>query len=332
MSISLVALDYSRPVQPLYEQEPRAGIVHSVFRRAVNIGFGETMLTLLSSELPRMPNGVRISSPAMTELLNGLQPGTPVWIGKRRLFVPCVPFELILPETPPWEPRPVLTLYHWRRSSVVQHVHALAHRLSRQPRDGGLAPLAGPLLLGRTAVMTPLLSTALPLLQLLLRASRKQNTTAIEEAARGLAGLGPGLTPSGDDVLAGFASVMALLSPYAYRGDGPPEDIAEIISSAARPRTTTLSATLLAYAARGEVAEPLGNLLLALARPHEAFSEVLFAAERVLALGGTSGGDMLLGLLLGLRALDHVTYSIGARLCSYGPCSNATPTTTRSLS
>src|SRR5437588_1871633 len=109
MSISLVALDYSRPVQPLYEQEPRAGIVHSVFRRAVNISFGETMLTLLSSELPRMPNGVRISWPAMTELVNGLQPGMPLWIGKRRLFAPFISsgaFELILPETPPWEPRP----------------------------------------------------------------------------------------------------------------------------------------------------------------------------------------------------------------------------------
>lgn len=314
MSISLVALDYSRPVQPFYAQELRAGIVHSVFRRAVNISFGETMLVLLSSELPRMPNGVRISSLAMTELVNGLQPGTPVWIGKRRLFIPSGDFELLLPETPPWEPRPELAGYHWRPVSVAQHVHSLAHRLSQQAGGGGLAPLAGPLLLGRTAMMTPLLSTALPLLQLLLRASRQQETAALEEAARGLAGLGPGLTPSGDDVLAGFASVMALLGPCVSDGASSLNDIAEIISSTARPRTTTLSAVLLAHAARGEVAEPLGKLLLALARPHEASSQVLFAAERVLALGGTSGGDALLGMLVGLRALDHVTYSIGAHL------------------
>lgn len=313
MSISLVALDYSRPVQPLYEQEPRAGIVHSVFRRAVNFSFGETILALLSSELPRMPNGVRISSLAMTELVKGLEPGTPVWIGKSRLFLPSIPsnhFELFLPETPPWEPRPELAAYHLCCTSMAQHVQSLAQLLSQQPQHGGLAPLAGPLLLGRPAKMTPLLSTALPLLQLLLRASRRQETADVEEAARGLAGLGPGLTPSGDDALAGFASVMALLSPYIYSGARSRNSIAEIISSAARPRTTTLSAALLAYAARGEVAEPLGNLLQVLTRPHEASSEVLLAAERVLAFGGTSGGDTLLGLLLGLRALDHVTNSM----------------------
>ena len=52
----------------------------------------------------------------------------------------------------------------------------------------------------------------MPNLRLLAQASWQQNIAGIEEATRGLAGLGPGLTPSGDDVLGGFAAIMALLS------------------------------------------------------------------------------------------------------------------------
>ncbi len=52
MSASLVAVDYSRPIQPLLQQAPRIATIHSVFQRAVNIALDDTMLALLSSELP----------------------------------------------------------------------------------------------------------------------------------------------------------------------------------------------------------------------------------------------------------------------------------------
>src|SRR5260370_12673781 len=56
MTVSLLALDYSRPIQPLFAQASRAGSVHSVFHHAVNITLDDTILSLLSSDLPRMPN------------------------------------------------------------------------------------------------------------------------------------------------------------------------------------------------------------------------------------------------------------------------------------
>jgi hypothetical protein len=145
---------------------------------------------------------------------------------------------------------------------------------------------------------------ALPGLRMLELASWRQNVAGVEEATRGLAGLGPGLTPSGDDALGGFAAVMALLSPQLSADATSREHIAATIADVARPRTTALSATLLAHAARGEVAEQLGTLLLTLTLPAEASKAVLNAAHHVLAFGANSGGDTLLGLLLGLRALE----------------------------
>jgi Protein of unknown function (DUF2877) len=70
---------------------------------------------------------------------------------------------------------------------------------------------------------------------------------------RHLAGRGPGLTPAGDDLLAGYAAGLTLLH-------GLQDQAARIVLQAA-PLTNSLSATLLLHAGRGEVPEPVHALL-----------------------------------------------------------------------
>ena len=111
-------------------------------------------------------------------------------------------------------------------------------------------------------------------------------------AAR-LIGLGPGLTPSGDDVLVGIeAALHALDRPTAgflARALGDVED-----------RTTAVAATLLLHAAAGEFAERLQVLLRALLGPDD--GTIAAAVDRAAAWGATSGTDCLLGVLIGLDA------------------------------
>lgn len=304
MAVSLVAVDYSRPIRPMFEQGSRTGTVHSVFHKAANIALDDTMLALLSDELPRMPNSVRLAAVVADELLWSLKPGMKVQVGSGRLFIPDLDFILHLPELPAWEPRPELMAYRWSRAIVSHHVHLLAHFLVDRSRQDGLAQSAGPLLLGQPACETPLLRMAMPMLRMLSLATWRQNIEGVDAATRGLAGLGPGLTPSGDDALGGFAAVMALLSSRLSADAAPREHIATIIASAAKSRTTVLSATLLAHAACGEVAEQLGKLLLTLTLHTEESEMVLLQADRVLDFGANSGGDTLLGILLGLRTLE----------------------------
>jgi hypothetical protein len=97
---------------------------------------------------------------------------------------------------------------------------------------------------------------------------------------------------------------MALLSPQLSADGTSRKRIARTIATIARPRTTKLSAVLLAHAAYGEVSEQLGALLLTLTLPVEASEAVLNAANRVMAFGASSGGDAMLGILLGLRTLE----------------------------
>ena len=304
MLLPLVAVDYSRPIQPMFEQVSRIGTIHSVFNKAMNIALDGNLLALLSNELPRMPNSVRLPSSVTKELLPNLRQGMEVRVGGKRLLIPAHNFSLHLPETPAWEPRPNLSTYKLSRETVAQHVCLLAQFAANKPQQGGLTPLIKPLLLGQPTQETPLSRMAMPRLRLLAQASWRQDNAGIEEAARGLAGLGPGLTPSGDDVLGGFVAIMALLSPQLSADGACRKHIAATIAEVARPRTTALSSVLLAHAARGEIAEQMGAFLLTLTHPAEEFKAVLKATDRVLAFGASSGGDTLLGMLLGLRTLE----------------------------
>ncbi len=303
MAVSPSVVDYSRPIIPLFLQHPRFGTIHSVFKKAVNIAFNETILALLSDELPRMPNSVRLHAVVFNHLLPHLEPGMGVRIGNNTLDISLCKFSFHLSSTPAWEPRPDVTAYNWNRETVAFHTRLLAQYLTKKQYKEGLAPLVEPLLLQQPLQATPLSKMAMPHLRMLVQSTLHQDNAGIEKATRGLAGLGPGLTPSGDDALGGFAAVMALLSSMLSTDFISRSDIASNISTVAIPRTTKLSGVLLEHAARGEVGEHFGSFLLTLTLPIDEFETVQKAADRVLNFGASSGGDTLLGILLGLQTL-----------------------------
>ena len=171
MTVSLVAVDYSRPIQPIFEQEPSVSTIHSVFRKAVNITLDSTILALLSDELPRMPNSVRLRSVVTDELLPKLQPGMEVCVGNDTLVIPTCNFSFHLSDTPVWEPRPDVTTHQWNREAITQHTRLLTQFLAEKQYQGGLAPLVGSLFLQQPIQETPLSRMSMHNLQLLAQAS-----------------------------------------------------------------------------------------------------------------------------------------------------------------
>jgi uncharacterized protein DUF2877 len=106
-------------------------------------------------------------------------------------------------------------------------------------------------------------------------------------AVAGLLGRGAGLTPEGDDLLAGaFAVRAAVGEPVA-----PPDDL--------RERTTPLSATLLELAAAGAAPRPLHALLDV---SDESWPGALRELER---LGSSSGRAIALGAAAAAALLPH---------------------------
>jgi Protein of unknown function (DUF2877) len=109
-------------------------------------------------------------------------------------------------------------------------------------------------------------------------------------AARVLGGRGPGLTPAGDDVLAGILVVSAL---------GPdPVDPAKRAAAAEAQATTAVARTFLRWAARGQSIGPVHDLLTALSGSDPA--GVRRSLHRLLAIGATSGAALAYGIGLGL--------------------------------
>jgi hypothetical protein len=123
-------------------------------------------------------------------------------------------------------------------------------------------------------------------------------------------GLGPGATPTGDDVAAGvLLAARAVTSPPHM---AVIDDVAGRVADLATVRTTAVSAALLADAAAGWCAEPVARALVALAPPvvdahptRRGCSEAQpldVALDGLFALGHYSGVDLATGLLAVLDA------------------------------
>ncbi len=199
-----------------------------------------------------------------------------------------------------WDPSPGwdhLRDVTWHISEAVPILERL---LNLHGPPGSLAPL----LLLVQGQHTPaenlgtarLLKTAAEPARRLLAALPGPDVHACKEAASQLAGLGAGLTPSGDDFLVGVMHAQWAAAPPELIGP-----LAEAITAAAAPRTTRLSAAWLHAAARGEAGWPWHALFQVL--PSGSRSDLETAARRLVSIGHTSGADALTGFLLGWKAV-----------------------------
>ena len=142
------------------------------------------------------------------------------------------------------------------------------------------------------------LDRAAPRVHQLARAFHADGIDAVYGAALPLLGLGPGLTPSGDDVVG-----AALFARQAIAGS-PAEatawnDLALRLVDAAGKRSHAIGAALFGDLAMGESFAPLHELAAALAAAgnHE---RAIDAARALVAIGHSSGWEMLAGFFIGI--------------------------------
>jgi hypothetical protein len=108
----------------------------------------------------------------------------------------------------------------------------------------------------------------------------------LDQAAALLGGLGPGLTPSGDDALAGL--LLAARIRWSERAEP------YLVGVAMQVQTHEISRQFVLWAARGQTIEPVHRWLRAGGEK---------AAAALASYGHTSGADLALGLLWGLDEL-----------------------------
>lgn len=134
-----------------------------------------------------------------------------------------------------------------------------------------------------------------PRLPALVAAVENRDAANAAEAAAHMAGCGPGLTPSSDDLLCGY---MAALHAMAACGQiAPVLAITSRMAEYAAKRTNRISGAFLLHSGNGEVSEDVLALLEALFFGADGLDE---AIARVGAYGSTSGADILTGIALAI--------------------------------
>ena len=243
------------------------GRVHSAFRRALNLEMaGGDLIALLSRPLGRVPNGVHLAD-EVDFLTAGLDVGRPCQVvdGQLRLRDDLL---VDLRWAPPWslDLAPVAPGPPERLAANRQRIRV------------------------RARVEPPLLDPA----RALARALKTLEPERVESAVWSLVALGPGLTPSGDDLLLGALAVL-------QAADHPAAPIVAGAVIGALGRTTPLSAALLRLAAAGQHAELIGRLAAALLAGDGLDVEV--ALDDLLVQASSSARSAAYGALVGLDAV-----------------------------
>ena len=171
------------------------------------------------------------------------------------------------------------------------------HMTSRVPADGVAAVLFAP---SSKPAKTPTAMAATGLITTLATSTAAAFASGAwsEDALRAailLVGLGPGLTPSGDDLLGGFMLALTARGHQSLR-----DALWRAISTELDDLTVPVSAMHLSAAADGMAAEAV-HLLINAVLTGDA-GAIPARLNAVLAIGATSGADAVAGIVMGLQA------------------------------
>ncbi|PYM08162.1 MAG: hypothetical protein DMD82_03400 [Candidatus Rokuibacteriota bacterium] len=277
---------------------PRGAAITSLYGGVANLRLDSGELVCIGAmEIPLSPNGLSIDLPdGLTFFDLGLRIGQAATCVSDALSFSEARLRVRLAGAARWEPRPTTAGVSPRelaRSACEARALAVA-----EGACGSLLPLLWAHE-GIVAVPEPARRAALPAITL-GRGAVAGERRAVARAAGRLAGLGPGLTPSGDDYLAGFAAAWALVSEALGLDSWRVRLVLEALRAGADPGASELGRAWISHATRGEVAEPMARFFTALlgTRP----DALAVSARGVLRLGATSGTDWLVGALAGVAA------------------------------
>ena len=271
-----------------------AGRIAAVFDRSVYVDLGCQWICIGDATVGNGPVNLLLEPTPHSGVFGGLVVDQPVQVcagtvhlGKRRLIIETA--------TKVWSP-PLVS--DWTIESLKRGLEALnAISRGRAPRQG-----LGVFLYGRGSELSDTreaCACVFPVLQLeswlLNRLVDMRCVEGVPESVQQLIGLGPGLTPSGDDFLGGVLIALSLV----HR-----QDIAALLYADLCPRllagTGPISRTHLAAASAGQGLE---TLHLAINSVIEGNVEMIpTRLHHVDQIGSSSGWDALAGAYVVLRA------------------------------
>lgn len=241
-----------------------SGTVIGVFGHTVHVEAGGEVIAVQPADAPRMPNGVGVEVSTWPE---SVAPGRSVELTSRGLILDGIAVSWSGGETDHWDP----AVARWPAEGcpgVAERGAALA-RLGAPSWSGGLHLQEGA-------------SSA----KRLIESAANVDPDIGAAAASRLIGLGGGLTPVGDDVIA--ATALTILALGEATGRSTAETVAwieAVVPAELERRTIPVSVTLLRLAADGDAIGPAAELL----DPGSSDSALASAAAELSRIGHSTG-------------------------------------------
>jgi hypothetical protein len=288
MILEAVCLGYTVP-RRLFDAE-----IHSAFASAANLRSAGSyrLLTLVTAGEADLPQGIRLKTPQGFSF-EGLRTGERFTCRDGLLRCEQAPLTIDLRPAKRWKcDLPALAADLNDPSTLA------ALRSVEQMLAGWQARVAIGLPAGQVAAARRMGESVSGL----VAATRRYDEAAATGSVATLIGLGPGLTPAGDDFLVGY--LAGLWCTVRGRGErvGFLSSLGKAVVRLSR-RTNDISRAYLVHAAHGQVSSRLADLVGVICRG-EGSDRLLETAEAAMSVGHTSGMEAVAGLLLGLSAWD----------------------------
>jgi hypothetical protein len=292
--IRLAAHFITEDVRAWLHNTHHARILH-IFDRACNViaADGVTGGCVVSLVTPAIGYGpFNVVVPAITFRLH-LAPADPVQVNPNRLCIGAL--DIDLSSAAVWNAYPDWQHLRSQRDHVLAQSPLIQTLLRDHAPTNSLAHLVVVLPLPQSPIEVQMLQVARQHWRVMLRGIQTRDQAACNSGAAGLAGLGSGLTPAGDDWLLGNALAAQIGFPSLQAA----EMIQRAVDSAAS-RTHVLSANWLQSAVRGACSQHW----------HDFFEQadqgkIAHAARHIIQQGHSSGADALAGYLAVLQAASQ---------------------------
>ena len=298
-------------VKEILKPEEKA-VVESVFEHAVYLNGGnDTLVKLITDRDYVGPASIVVFNEGHADFESvGIREGTEIIFSGDSLRAVGDGFSVDLSDAEIWNAPPApsgcLSLEEMNLNTRVLRDVIYTH----PSREGLVTLLESVELLGPMQVFlreqTPLSVSerARPYIERLMWALFSGDLKAAAENAGQILGLGPGLTPSCDDFLAGLIfslkrGVNILFDDAVLAGFI--DKLSNEIINGAKSKTTVYSVSYLTEAARGEAPAPAWSLVYAIASKGP--DETAALSRKLIRMGETSGADTAVGIYYGMRFL-----------------------------
>lgn len=292
-----VAQAVSAEVYHILEKEPE-GRVHSVFNQSYNLIFGDRLVHIGALDNGLAPFGIGLDQTVSQMLTRKMSVGQPVaWNAHHQTLAFTAGDVLSLQQATTYNHS--LAYFPFNHSTLQKNFAYIADKLFDEKWQTGIVQtdeekkvILRDMLSSKPAGEHPVLKEFASLLAL----AQGEGKIEAVPVFNYWIGRGPGLTPSGDDILTGLCAMLTVLKGTKL---SLTEHLDSYLFQYGSQRTTQVGVEYLTYAAKHQYHSDLVQLCKSLLQADQ--HQILIALEDMQKMGHTSGTDTLIGMLLGMK-------------------------------